>query len=149
MPASKKESGNPQRQERPVLHTKHHPRLFYQQRLHEMLPRSQHVQLKAKYQRWRESIFLANARLQATAKNTKRTWMRQQRSMAATPRPACTLRTIGTQAVGTPRQLTWKGKTWTDKQGAWKARNERLQATVDAYKIELARLKEDNNVAKL
>ncbi|KAH9368674.1 hypothetical protein HPB48_004693 [Haemaphysalis longicornis] len=75
--------------------------------------------------------------------------MDEAETMAATPRPACALRTIGTQAeVRYTSAAYLERKKWTDKQRAWKARNERLQATVDAYKKELARLKEDNNVVK-
>ncbi|KAH7939556.1 hypothetical protein HPB52_013676 [Rhipicephalus sanguineus] len=40
-------------------------------------------------------------------------------------------------------------KKWREKERAWKQRNERLQATVDAYKKELQQLKEERNVSKL
>ncbi|KAH6938553.1 hypothetical protein HPB50_010518 [Hyalomma asiaticum] len=59
------------------------------------------------------------------------------------------LRSFGTQAdLRASTSAFLERKKWREKERTWKKRNERLQATVDAYKEELHRLKEACNVNK-
>ncbi|XP_049274277.1 peroxynitrite isomerase THAP4-like [Rhipicephalus sanguineus] len=60
------------------------------------------------------------------------------------------LRSLGVQADSRSTASAFlERKKWREKERAWKQRNERLQATVDAYKKELQQLKEERNVSKL
>ncbi|KAH6931361.1 hypothetical protein HPB50_023926 [Hyalomma asiaticum] len=59
------------------------------------------------------------------------------------------LRSFGTQAdLRASTSAFLERKKWREKERTWKKWNERLQATVDAYKKELHRLKEECNVNK-
>lgn len=56
------------------------------------------------------------------------------------------LRSFGTQAsLRTSTSAFLEQKKWRKKERTWKKQNERLQATVDAYKKELQCLKEECN----
>ncbi|XP_049266799.1 uncharacterized protein LOC119374049 [Rhipicephalus sanguineus] len=59
------------------------------------------------------------------------------------------LRSVGVQADSRSTASAFlERKKWREKERAWKQRNERLQATVDAYKKGLQQLKEECNVSK-
>ncbi|KAH7939554.1 hypothetical protein HPB52_013674 [Rhipicephalus sanguineus] len=60
------------------------------------------------------------------------------------------LRSLGVQADSRSTASAFlERKKWREKERAWKQRNERLQATVDAYKKELQQLKEERNETPL